>query len=233
MAKTTTFLSAPCYNGIIFAKIFITFFITLDTRKSACSFFDVTIQSDEILQIYLLFDKKGNRMKNIIENNAKNHIRPMNTQDASRVAEILIFAKRAAYRPIFRNDYVSFQEMSVLDLALSYRDDPKLREDVFVYDDGIVRGMISIDRNFSIDEWRLKELYVDPFFQRQGIGTTLMQEFLTCASSSGSRRVSLWVLEANSHARGFYESFGWRPSGRREQEPGTDQFLLLYQKTLT
>ena len=60
-----------------------------------------------------------------------------------------------------------------------------------------------------------------------------MQEFLTCASSSGSRRVSLWVLEAYSHARGLYESFGWRPSGRREQEHGTDQFLLLYQKTLT
>lgn len=39
--------------------------------------------------------------------------------------------------------------MSVLDLALSYRDDPKLREDVFIYDDGVIRGMISIDRNFS------------------------------------------------------------------------------------
>ena len=122
--------------------------------------------------------------------------------------------------------------MSVLDLALSYRDDPKLREDVFVYDDGIIRGMISIDRNFSIDEWRLKELYVDPFFQRQGIGTTLMQEFLTCASSSGSRRVSLWVLEANQAARSFYESFGWRPSGQRRPEPGTDQFLLMYRRAV-
>ena len=50
------------------------------------------------------------------------YIRPMRENDASRVAEILIFAKRVAYRPIFRNDYVSFQEMNVLDLALSYRE---------------------------------------------------------------------------------------------------------------
>ena len=93
------------------------------------------------------------------------YIRPMRENDASRVAEILIFAKRVAYRPIFRNDYVSFQEMNVLDLALSYRENSKLREDVFVYDDGIVRGMISVDRAFAPGEWHLRELYVDPFFQ--------------------------------------------------------------------
>ena len=31
--------------------------------------------------------------------------------DASRLAEIQIFAKRTAFRTIFQNDYVSFQEM--------------------------------------------------------------------------------------------------------------------------
>ena len=156
------------------------------------------------------------------------YIRPMNSCDASRVAEILIFAKRAAYRPIFRDDYVSFQKMSVLDLALSYRDNQDLQKDVFVYDDGIVRGMISIDPNFAPREWHLKELYFDPFFQHQGIGSALMSEFLSMAADAGSRQVSLWVLEANTAARRFYESFGWLPSGERKLEPGTDQFLLMY-----
>ena len=45
------------------------------------------------------------------------NIRKAEKKDASRLAEILIFAKRTAYRPIFENDYVSFQEMQVLDLA--------------------------------------------------------------------------------------------------------------------
>ena len=160
------------------------------------------------------------------------YIRPMRENDASRVAEILIFAKRVAYRPIFRNDYVSFQEMNVLDLALSYRENSKLREDVFVYDDGIVRGMISVDRAFAPGEWHLRELYVDPFFQNKNIGTLLMREFLSRASASGSRQVSLWVLEANQAARSFYESFGWRPSGQRRPEPGTDQFLLMYRRAV-
>ena len=52
------------------------------------------------------------------------NIRKAEKKDASRLAEILIFAKRTAYRPIFKNDYVSFQEMQVLDLALDFRDRP-------------------------------------------------------------------------------------------------------------
>ena len=36
-------------------------------------------------------------------------IRAASKKDASRLAEILIFAKRMAYRPIFQNDIVSSQ----------------------------------------------------------------------------------------------------------------------------
>lgn len=88
--------------------------------------------------------------------------------------------------------------------------------------------MISIDPNFAPGEWHLKELYIDPFFQHQGIGSALMSEFLSMAADAGSRQVSLWVLEANAAARRFYESFGWLPSGERQLQPGTDQFLLMY-----
>lgn len=159
------------------------------------------------------------------------HIRPMTAGDASRVAEILIFAKRTAYRTIFRNDYVSFQEMNVLELALSYRDCAPMRNDVFVYDDGIVRGMLSIGRRCAPGEWLLQELYVDPFFQHQGVGRELMEYFLSCASNAGCSQASLWVLEANAAARQFYESFGWHPTGERRLQPGTDQFLLKYRTT--
>lgn len=44
-------------------------------------------------------------------------VRKATKMDASRLAEILIFAKRTAYRPIFQDDLVSFNEMQVLDLA--------------------------------------------------------------------------------------------------------------------
>ena len=44
-------------------------------------------------------------------------IRRATIADASRIAEILIFAKRTNYRKIFQNDKVSFGEMQVYLLA--------------------------------------------------------------------------------------------------------------------
>ena len=44
-------------------------------------------------------------------------IRRATPDDASRIAEILIFAKRTNYRSIFLNDFVSFHEMQVYPLA--------------------------------------------------------------------------------------------------------------------
>ena len=68
-------------------------------------------------------------------------IRKANEKDASRLAEILIFAKRAAYRPIFREDNVSFGEMQVLPLALSFLKDGAL-EGIWVEGDAFAKGML-------------------------------------------------------------------------------------------
>ena len=43
-------------------------------------------------------------------------IRKATKEDASRLAEIQIYAKRYSYRSIFQNDEVSFNEMQVLSL---------------------------------------------------------------------------------------------------------------------
>lgn len=55
-------------------------------------------------------------------------IRRAAPKDASRLAEILIFAKRVAYRPIFQNDAVSFGQMQVLPLANEYLGSPEKAE---------------------------------------------------------------------------------------------------------
>ena len=43
-------------------------------------------------------------------------IRKADKQDIARIAEIIVFGKRVAYRPIFKNDYVSFNELQVVNL---------------------------------------------------------------------------------------------------------------------
>ena len=142
-------------------------------------------------------------------------IRVATIKDASRLAEIQIFSKRKAFRPIFQNDDVSFNEMSVLRLALYYQDVIGALDDIYVFDDGIVKGMMKLDCKNSI--WELKELYVDPFFQGEGVGTKLMRHFLTTAKSHDVKEVYLWVLEENFAARKFYESHGYVYTGNKKE----------------
>lgn len=140
-------------------------------------------------------------------------IRPASEQDISRIAEILIFAKRVAYRPIFQDDQVSFGEMQVLPLAQQYLSGRESLKGVFVYEDGFVRGLLHL-----LGE-EILQLYVDPFFQHQGIGGALM----AFAQGKGARR--LWVLEKNQGAIRFYQAQGFDFTGRRKLEEGTPEYI--------
>ncbi len=146
-------------------------------------------------------------------------IRKAAKEDASRLAEILIFAKRAAYRPIFQNDLVSFGEMQVLPLAQEYLSHPEKLAGLWVYDNPFVKGLVHLQGT------ELQQLYIDPFFQGEGIGSAL----LSFALKQGAR--FLWVLEQNEKALGFYKARGFSPTGERRLEPGTTQYLLRMEYT--
>ena len=141
-------------------------------------------------------------------------IRRAAPKDASRLAEILIFAKRVAYRPIFQNDAVSFGQMQVLPLANEYLGSPEKLENIWVYDDEFVKGMVHIQGA------QIKELYVEYFFQHQGIGAQLLS---FAVHECGAR--FLWVLEKNKAAIQFYQAQGFAFSGQRMIEAGTSEFL--------
>ncbi len=142
-------------------------------------------------------------------------IRQAVKNDASRIAEILIFTKRMNYRRIFQNDLVSFGEMQVYPLAKDYIDNPDKLKGIWVYDDGIVKGMVHIQEN------RIEELYVDSFFENQGIGSELMEFAIDRMGCN-----SLWVLEKNTKAIHFYKKHGFLFTGERRLQEGTTEFLL-------
>ncbi len=143
------------------------------------------------------------------------YIRKAVTQDASRIAETLIFTKRMNYREIFKNDEVSFGEMQVYPLAKSYIEDSDKLANVWVYDDGIVKGMLHIEGT------QIEELYVDTFFENQGIGTELMEFAINKMNCE-----CLWVLERNKKAIHFYNKFGFKPIGERQKEEGTTEYVI-------
>lgn len=142
-------------------------------------------------------------------------IRHATIADASRIAEILIFAKRTNYRNIFKNDKVSFGEMQVYPLAKRYIDNSDELEGMWVYDDEFVKGVININGK------QIVELYVDSFFENQGIGSILIKyaiEQLDCDF--------LWVLEKNIKAIRFYQKHGFVLTEEKQYERGTIEYIV-------
>lgn len=146
-------------------------------------------------------------------------IRKAEIRDVSRIAEILVFVKRIKFRPIFRNDDYSFGELQVLPVAEKYSR-PSLLEHIWVYDEGgIVKGLIHIEGE------EIAELYVDHFFQSEGIGGTLI-EF----AKSNFPVSFLWAIEKNTDAIRFYEAHGFYLTGIKKFEEGTTEYLVRMER---
>ncbi|MBR4096974.1 MAG: GNAT family N-acetyltransferase [Oscillospiraceae bacterium] len=135
--------------------------------------------------------------------------------DASRIAEILVFAKRMNYRKIFKNDSVSFGEMQVYPLAKRYIDNSDELDRIWVYDDEFVKGMIHIEGK------QIVELYVDTFFENQGIGSRLIKYAIEKQDCD-----YLWVLEKNVKAIKFYQRHGFVITEERKYEEGTTEYVV-------
>lgn len=145
-------------------------------------------------------------------------IRKAIQEDVSRIAEILVFVKRMKYRPIFQDDVYSFVELQVLAVAKKYIE-AGIIDNMFVYDDGIVKGLIHIEGN------EIVELYVDCFFQDQGIGSKLIEY-----AKEHFPITFLWVIEKNIDAIRFYEAHGFHLTSTKKIEEGTTEYIVKMER---
>ena len=146
-------------------------------------------------------------------------IRKATKDDLSRIAEILVFVKRVKFRPIFKDDEYSFGELQVLRVAEEYGKE-EILGNILVYDDGIVKGLIRIEGE------EIVELYVDWFFQDQGVGSELIEY------AKENYPVSfLWAIEKNDDAIRFYEAHGFHLTDKKKFEEGTTEYLVMMERT--
>ena len=145
-------------------------------------------------------------------------IRKAKPKDLSRIAEILVFTKRIKYRSFFHNDEYSFNELQVVKVADEFKDQ-ELLDKVWIYDDGIVKGMIHLEGK------EIAELYVDYFFWKEGIGSKLV-EF---AKEKFDAKF-VWTLEKNEDAIRFYEAHGFKLNGKRQLEEGTSEYIVMLER---
>lgn len=140
-------------------------------------------------------------------------IRKADKQDIARIAEIIVFGKRVAYRPIFKNDYVSFNELQVVNLYEEYNSNLHRLDGMLLYDDGIVKGVIN-GQPIDAKTIEITDFYVEPFFVRQGIGTLLIEAMIQQARKKAYNTIILWVIKDNTKARKFYEANGFVSTGK-------------------
>lgn len=157
-------------------------------------------------------------------------IRCATESDFARIAEIIVFSKRVAYRSIFNDDVVSFNELGVVKLFTQYKQNKSLTENMLVFDDGIVKGIIN--QTFMDDTVEITDFYVEPFFKRNGIGTKLIQSVISNAKAQNKSKIFLWVIEENYDARKFYEANGFTCTEKTSIIEGTCKNDICYELVL-
>ena len=142
----------------------------------------------------------------------KNNVRKAENRDLIRIAEIFIFNYRLNFYPIFKNDDFYFIELQVDKMAECFK---CCINNLWVYDDGVVKGFIEIETG------EVKKLFVEPVLQGNSIGSDLLNFAL-----ENFQAKFLWALEKNTRAINFYKRHGFVLTNEKELEEGTEEYLV-------
>ena len=145
-----------------------------------------------------------------------NYIRQAKINDLVRIAEIFVFNYRLNFYPIFQEDIFYFEELTVFNMVESFA---KELDSIWVYDDGVVKGFIQIEKR------EVKRLFVEPVLQGKAIGTELLEYGIVEMDAN-----HLWALEKNKKAIAFYKRHGFDTTNEKKYEKDTTEFLVRMEK---
>ena len=104
--------------------------------------------------------------------------------------------------------------MQVVPLIDNYFKREDIIENIYVYDNGIIKGFIQMNGA------EICKLYVDTSFQSEGIGNELI-EFAVRELYADN----LWALEKNVRAISFYQRHGFHLTGQKKFEEDTTEYF--------
>ena len=167
-------------------------------------------------------------------------IRCATPSDTNAIARVHVTTWQHAYRgqlpELFLNSLrLSDREQMWSDLVA------RSAKDVYVAtsQSGIVEGFVHFGDSRDSDavqgeHGEIFAIYLLPDSARQGKGRALMSLAEGELARRGRKQVSLWVLESNSSARGFYEVMGYQAdcAAKEISIGGREVVEMRYQKAL-
>ena len=145
-----------------------------------------------------------------------NYIRQATVDDLVRIAEIFVFNYRLNFYPIFQKDTFYFEDLTVFNMVESFA---KELDSIWVYDDGVVKGFIQIEKR------EVRRLFVEPTLQGKSIGADLLEYGIA------EKDVDfLWVLEKNIKAIVFYKKHGFATTNKKKYKEDTIEFLVRMER---
>lgn len=165
-------------------------------------------------------------------------IRSAAASDARGIAEVHVASWRDTYRGLMPDEVLD--GLSVDERALGWArllDSVNAPAVLVAEDGGRIVGFATTgdpqedpDRDEGVGE--LHAIYLAPEAKGRGIGRALMERAEADLAGAGYREAMLWVVEANTATRRFYEIAGWsHDGGHKTVCQGVPAPSVRYRKT--
>lgn len=164
-------------------------------------------------------------------------IRKATLIDAQRIAEIIVYGWRFAYKGMIDDTYL-YGELSVVKRYQSLSEVLSGEHGFFVYEeDGIMKAFVLVseprESAETSDYSELVAIYVEPQFKGMGIGQKLIAFAEELSLNNQKNAIRLWVLEKNEKARAFYEKCGFVQLNENMLLEKLKQNEVRYEKVLS
>ncbi len=148
-------------------------------------------------------------------------LRPATAADGPALAEVFVAAWRNGYRGVVPDDVIdALDEADIAGWLQTLVSAAGKTSVVGQAADGAIAGFVRYGEDPRDPRTgQVYGLYVHPAHNGRGLGRALLERALADLADRGHEVVTLWVFEANEHARRFYAAAGFAPDGARRVEP--------------
>ncbi len=150
----------------------------------------------------------------------------MSVADAAAIADLHVRSWQAAYRGIVPDAILDGMSVGArrefwtrtIGRASS---DPSNDARIWVVEEaGVVRGFAATrpsgDDDAAPGTGEVNSIYLAPEAWGRGLGQALLDHATADLRARGFAPLVLWVIEANTRGREFYQRVGWQPDGARQ-----------------